>query len=354
MPNPFLSSEEYDERAHQQYDRGEYDAALDTLKEALHLYPHSVDLYVGLGYTRLAREEYAWAKQAFEKALVLDGEHEDALVGYGETLLRFGRGDEALSLFRRVRRSGAGDDPEILLTIGRALYREGHLEEARAVFEDALGLYPENADAAAALGYALHRLGEDDDAISELKRALALEPDHHEARVFLGHLLYDRAEWALALDAFEAVPPQEQWDPLALWRLIELRRAANGVDDDPGLAVWEGRLGELEEGTDPIDDLLAEIEAMNDEPVLDGVVSFGDETTVHRVRMPDDTILEGTWAEIVQQLRDREGGAGESLAQFMRRRAQDERVRTGIGVPAHDPEAFLLAHARAGLLRIER
>ncbi|MEJ2679556.1 MAG: tetratricopeptide repeat protein [Gemmatimonadota bacterium] len=353
MPDPFLNSEEYDERAHQQYDRGEYDAALETLKEGLHLYPHSVDLYVGLGYTRLAREEYAWAKQAFEKALVLDAEHEDALVGYGETLLRFGRGEEALSLFRRVRRSGAGDDPEILLTIGRALYREGHLEEARSVFEDAAGLYPENADAAAALGYALHRLGEDGDAISELRRALALDPAHNEARIFLGHLLYDRAEWALALEAFETVPPQEQWDALALWRLIELRRAATGTDD-PGLAVWEARLGELEEGTDPIDDLLAEIEAANDEPATVDAEPYQHEDAIHRVRMPDDTVLEGTWAEIVQQLRDREGGAGESLAQFMRRRAQDERVRAGIGVPAHDPEAFVLAHARAGLLQIER
>jgi hypothetical protein len=29
MPTPFLSSEEYDERAHKQYDRGDYDAALE-------------------------------------------------------------------------------------------------------------------------------------------------------------------------------------------------------------------------------------------------------------------------------------------------------------------------------------
>lgn len=353
MPDPFLGSEEYDERAHQQYDRGDYETALETLKEGLHLYPHSVDLYVGLGYTRLAREEYAWAKQAFEKALILDGEHEDALVGYGETLLRFGRSGEALSLFRRVRRSGAGDDPEILLTIGRALYRDGHLEEARSVFEDAASLYPENAEAAAALGYVLHRLGEDNEGIEELRRALELDPGHNEARIFLGHLLYDRAEWALALGAFEAVSPPDQWDPLALWRLIELRRAAGEPEHGPELTVWEARLEQLEKDADPIDDLLAEIEAMNDEPAVD-MPPYGHEGAIHRVRMPDGMVLEGTWAEIVRQLRDLEGGAGESLAQFMRRRAQDERVRTGIGVPTHDPEAFLLAHARAGLLQIER
>src|ERR1051325_8350288 len=106
MPTPFLSSEEYDERAHRLYDSGNYDGALETLKEALRLYPHSVELYVGLGYTRLAREEFAWARQAFEKSLVLDPENEDALVGMGEVLLRFGQREEAVHLFRRARENG--------------------------------------------------------------------------------------------------------------------------------------------------------------------------------------------------------------------------------------------------------
>jgi Flp pilus assembly protein TadD len=66
MADSLLSSEEYDERAHGLYDDGEYDSALVTLKEGLRYYPHSVELYVGLGYTQLAREEYVWAKQAFE------------------------------------------------------------------------------------------------------------------------------------------------------------------------------------------------------------------------------------------------------------------------------------------------
>src|SRR5215208_2274114 len=140
MPTPFLSSEEYDERAHRLYDDGDYDGALETLKEALRLYPHSVDLYVGLGYTRLAREEFAWAKQAFERAVVLDPEHEDALVGMGESLLRFGQQREALRLFRTARQSGSGDDAELLLTIGRALYRERLYEEAHDVLAEAVAL----------------------------------------------------------------------------------------------------------------------------------------------------------------------------------------------------------------------
>jgi hypothetical protein len=34
-----------------------------------------------VGYARLAREEFAWARHSFEEALVLEPEHEDALAG---------------------------------------------------------------------------------------------------------------------------------------------------------------------------------------------------------------------------------------------------------------------------------
>ena len=56
MPTPFLSSEEYDERAHQLYNEGQYDEALDVLKEGLSLYPNSVELHIGVGYAHHARE----------------------------------------------------------------------------------------------------------------------------------------------------------------------------------------------------------------------------------------------------------------------------------------------------------
>ena len=140
MPDPFLSSEEYDERAHKLYNDGAYDGALEMLKEGLSLYPNAVELYVGLGYARLAREEFAWARQAFERAAVLDPAHEDALVGLGETLLRFGERDVALRLFRRVADMGYDDDVELMLTIGSALYREAMYGECRDVYK-----WPANA-----------------------------------------------------------------------------------------------------------------------------------------------------------------------------------------------------------------
>ncbi|MCO4099611.1 MAG: tetratricopeptide repeat protein [Gemmatimonas sp.] len=106
MTNPFLSSEEYDERAHALYNEGQYDEALQLLREGLALYPQAVELHVGVGYARLAREEYMWARRSFDDALTLDPEHEDALAGLGEVLLKFGQHDAGLQAFEADHRAG--------------------------------------------------------------------------------------------------------------------------------------------------------------------------------------------------------------------------------------------------------
>jgi tetratricopeptide (TPR) repeat protein len=149
MPERFVSSEEYDEQAHKLYSDGNYDGALQVLKEGLSLYPNAIDLNVGLGYARLAREEYAWARRAFERASALDDSNEDALVGLGETLLRFGERQEALALFEQVARAGYDHDTELMLTMGRALYRAALYTECRDIFAHASAARPDSGDAAA-------------------------------------------------------------------------------------------------------------------------------------------------------------------------------------------------------------
>ena len=98
MADGFRSSDEFDEHAHQLYNQARYDEALEVLIEGLSIYPDAVELHVGMGYAELAREEVAWARRSFTRALVLEPDHEDALSGYGETLLRLGDRTGALAL----------------------------------------------------------------------------------------------------------------------------------------------------------------------------------------------------------------------------------------------------------------
>ena len=365
MSGHFLSSEDYDERAHRLYNEGDYEGALETLKEGLALYPHAVDLYVGLGYARLAREEFAWARQTFERALVMDPEHEDALVGMGDALLRFGESERAIRLFRRVTAMGFGEDVELLLTMGRALYREGLHAEARNFFAKAAAVRPNNADAASSLGYALHRLGDETGAARQIRRALRLDPDAFEARVYLGHLLYDRGDWEGALREFERVPPMEHWDPLAVWRLIELKRALWQVDpNDSSLHPWERRLTDLESMEDPIDRLLGEVEretaadsgnagSRNQLDLFPKLQGERAQRAQHQVRTRDGRTYRGTWQEIIRQMRDQAGFGYETTVQYMRRMAERWHEQANVHIPFHDPEGFFRAAINAGLIKLE-
>ena len=361
MAEGFLSSEEYDEQAHRLYDDGDYDGALEMLKEGLSLYPNAVELCVGLGYARLAREEFAWARRAFERALVLDPAHEDAMVGLGETLLRLGQRNEALRLFDAVESMGFDDDLELMLTIGRALYRDGLYARARDVFARGVAARPESAEAVASLGYALHRLGDELGASRQIRRALRLDPDLHEARIYLGHLLYDRGDWEGALREFERVPPVEHWDALAVWRVLELKRALWHMEaGDARLAPWEARLETLEGLDDPIDRLLAEVEAGvdRDAPVLDPsqlelFEGAGDPGAVLQVRTLDGLVLRGSAAEIVHQLRVTSGFGHEPLTGFMRRMAERWHEQHGVEVPFKDPAVFLRAALEYRLVILE-
>src|SRR4051812_40259974 len=102
MHDSFWSSDEFDERAHQLYNEGQYDEAIDVLRQGLALYSDAVELHIGMGYARLAREEFAWARRAFADALALEPDHEDALAGLGEVQLKMGQTDSGLGCFDRV------------------------------------------------------------------------------------------------------------------------------------------------------------------------------------------------------------------------------------------------------------
>ncbi|MCC6319746.1 MAG: tetratricopeptide repeat protein [Gemmatimonadaceae bacterium] len=370
MSTPFLSSEEYDERAHQLYNEGRYEDALAMLREGLGVYPAAVGLHVGVGYARLAREEIAWARRAFDEALALDADHEDALAGLGEVLIKLGQLEQARAVFARTLELGYQDDIELMLQVGRALFREGLAEDARPYFEAAVAHAPDHAEAVSLIGYTQHRLNDDDKAIATLRRSLQLDPEHSEARIYLANLLYDRGEHEAALYHLDRTNPEDHWDELGIWRLMELRRSIHKVaDGDPDLRPWEERLADLAGEADEIDELLAEVEATvleqeeraaRTQLELFGtmLVELGDQRrdpSEHRVIARDGRAFRGTWDEIVAQMKDGSRTfAARSLADYMANEARRGFSLTGMVIPTGSAEGFLRGAADAGLLRIIR
>src|SRR5438046_3199762 len=313
MSEPFLNSDDYDERAHQLYNEAQYDEAIDILREGLSLYPHAAELHVGMGYARLAREEYVWSRKAFEEAVALDADHEDALAGLGEALLKFGDRAGAVACFDRILALGFRDDHDLLLQIGRALFREGVLDQARRFFEIAVTAHPDSADVTACVGYTAHRLSDEGGALHWLRRALELDHSHAEARIYLANLLYDRGEYEAALFHLERTTPADHFDGLAIWRLIELKKSVYRLpDEDPELVPWRHRLDELAATAAPDGLLLRELDAMGTDgqmrdprqlelfgtllTELQGMKARSGPGDVHRVSILNGSTYVGTWA----------------------------------------------------------
>lgn len=371
MSDPYLSSEQYAEHAHQLYSQGRYDEAVAVLHDGLSLYPYAVELHLGMGYARLAREEYAWARGSFERAMALDPNGEEALAGLGEALLKVGERGRAVSCFDQVLVLGFREDHDLMLQIGRALFREGMLRHARGFFEIALEQHDDSGEAAACLGYAAHRLHDEDGALYWLRRALDLDQEHYEARIYLGNLLYDRGEYEAALFHFEQTEPDQHMDELAVWRTIELKKSVYRlVRSDPELVPWHERLGELAGEQDPIERLLSEVAATQPDGTIRDprqLELFGTllielqgmrrrtPGDTHRVRTQSGVTYAGTWEEIVLQMKmDDHAGLGASLSQYMERVAHRSRRETGLVIPVTDAESFVRGVATAGLLSILR
>lgn len=378
MPTPFLSSEEYDERAHQLYNEGQYEEALTVLREGLRMYPNAVELHVGVGYAQLAREEFAWARRSFEEALVLEPEHEDGLAGLGETLLKLGQEDAAVRCLRRTLELGYQDDLDLMLQIGRALFREASLRDRADLFEHSLEFFTvaaeqaaDSAEPIACQGYAKHRLGDDDGAIAALRRALQVDGEYAEARIYLANILYDRGDSEAALYHFERTSPDDHWDELGIWRLLELKRALYRLDEhDPDLKPWDDRLAELAGDLDDVDEMLLELQAEDNgseaavargqlelfgtllSSLADQHHATAEETEEHQIVASDGTRYVGSWDEIVRRMHAERGEGVGSPEEFMRHVATRGFRETGVHIPSHDAESFIRGSAVAGLLRI--
>lgn len=366
----FRTPEDFAEEAHQLYVVGRYDDALAHLREGVALFPYAGELHVGIGYARLAREEFAWARLSFEDAIALEPNHEDGLAGLGEALLKVGQRERGVACFDRIRELGYDEDHDLMLQVGRALFREGLFDDARRFFAVIVSEHPESAEAAACVGYTLHRLGDEPGCMLWLRRALDLDPEDFEAHVYMGNLLYDRGDYNEALYHYGRTRPADHFEELAIWRLVELRKSVYHLTpDDPELQPWLLRVGELSADLGPDERILYEIEAtrpdgtFRDPRQLDFFGALLTELPgmkkrtgdVHGVALADGTTYLGSWDDIVLQMKqdDREW-AGRSVSDYMESMARQQSVETGVRVPTTDTESFIRGMVATGRLEITR
>ena len=352
MSFEFWGPDDYDRHAQTHYEAGELESAVRILREGIAIYPEVAELRVSLGYTELAREEYAWARRAFESGLRIEPDHEDALVGLGESLLKLGERSRAFRAFDAVLELGFSTDADLMISIGRILLREGLFERSERFLRLAASADPEGSEAPLDLGSVLQQLDRLPEAGAWFARAIDRDPGNHDARALLGNLLYEQGDRRGALSQFRRIPPEALWDTLTIWRVVELMRACDAEPAESAIAPYLARLEELLAGMRPEDRLIEEL--MSDlagaEEVAAGQMDMFRPGAERDARSIDEGRQD--WVGIVQAMCRSSTQPERTIRQYMRDTADRIRALTGIHIPHNDPEAFLKASASAGVLYI--
>jgi tetratricopeptide (TPR) repeat protein len=119
------------------------DIVESRLLRLIELEPDSAQAYNALGYTLADRtDRYADAREFVAEALVLSPEDPYILDSMGWVEYRLGNYDEAIRYLRHAY--DVSQDPEIAAHLGEVLWVTGTRREARRIWDDSAGSYPEN------------------------------------------------------------------------------------------------------------------------------------------------------------------------------------------------------------------
>lgn len=207
-------------------DQGRLEEAVSLLGKALALRPDYAQAHNNIGddLTRLGRAREAVGH--LRRALELQPDYPEAHYNLGAALMELGRPGEGIASFEAALRLRPAYSAAAR-ALGRALATEGPAErrqEALPLFERAVELAPQDAEARIDLGFYLLTQGRTAEALPHLRSAAELRPDMADAHVVLGRALVQAGRFPEAISAFERALAIEPSHAGARHELRALRR----------------------------------------------------------------------------------------------------------------------------------
>lgn len=206
------------------------------------------------GIENLRAGNLAAARQGFEEALRLQGDHPEAIYNLALVDLREDRNDDALAGFEKLVALAESQPGAVSPAVhALALTNLGYLYnvrdssfEAEQVLEEAVRIDPKSASAWSNLGVARRRLGKTKPAADAFLRAYQANSDDTRVMNNLGLSYIDLKDWVAAVAILKQATDRTGDDP-SLWHNFGLAQM--------GLGNEEGALGSFRRAveTDPGD-----------------------------------------------------------------------------------------------------
>lgn len=215
-------------------------ASAETLwRDTLAKNPDCAIAHYNVGFILDARGDYDAAIRHLEEAVRLAPDETDALNNLANTYARAGRGDQALAAFQEALRRKPSDEV-VLYNLGVLYGRMDKPEEAIKYYAEALRIRPDMAEAQSNLAAILVRRADEfiaarrmDQAVALLDQAVAAHPADYESHRRLGAIHADRGRWDDAALHFAAAAEAQPSDVESLFllgrSLVQTGRTADAV-----------------------------------------------------------------------------------------------------------------------------
>jgi cellulose synthase operon protein C len=208
---------------------GRLSEAIEKLSQAAEWHPEHGEIWTALGELLERRGEYDEAEQAFERALSLAPDSEDAAVGYAEVFRATGRHAEARELLERALKTSPGS-AGLRVSLADLLADVGEESSARQHYEKALEVSPGYPRAVLGFGRILLKSGQVEAAQAKLHRLY----DFWDAHVADLDGMETRDMIAVAVGCALTDNPQDA--------ITVLERALKKDPTNTEALLWEGRL----------------------------------------------------------------------------------------------------------------
>lgn len=196
------------EQAHPPYllgvlamERWDYVEARDCFVRALERDRAQTVYWCGAGHAYLHCTQYERSVDAYQEALALEPEHAESLVGLARALLCAGRLEAATDRVLEICRLQSGA-PMTLCLMAMLQESRGNVEEAQALYDQAIAQVPKFYEAHLQCGAMLAAAQELDSAERYLRRAHDINPQNPRAHEALGRLFLQQSKPAWAEGAF--------------------------------------------------------------------------------------------------------------------------------------------------------
>lgn len=170
----------------------DYESAIKEFRRSIGLSPSSsysadASRYMANAYLQLNDPENAI--KAYQTAIRLHPEREDAYIGLGNLYFSQARYQEAASQYQEAVR--INPDSNNYFSLGQAYLNTGELDKAETQFNKVRSLEPEKPNGLYGLGLVLSKKGRYEDAIRQFEKAVAMKRDFFDALAEIGYAYAD-------------------------------------------------------------------------------------------------------------------------------------------------------------------